>query len=258
LFLALSGRRWVITPAAKLKIAEFLIDKGADVFATDSNKRSLLVPAAQNGHLALMERLMGMGLSIAGSKEILMEAAEGGSVEVVKFLMEKGADPNEKGTHGGTPLHEAARKGHIEVVKLLLDAGASASAKEEYTGAVPLMRAVDAENLECVKVILENAKDTIDIRDSYHKRSALLMAIKDNKIEIAHYLIRSGASLSVSDKKGQTALHYAAKLGLKETVDLLLEKGANINMKDKKNALPYMVAFGKGHEELADLLKPKK
>src|SRR5262245_46631445 len=54
----------------------------------------------------------------------LHEAAKHGYVDIVRFLLEQGADPNarEKGdnTH---PLHWAAAQGHLDTVRVLLDAG---------------------------------------------------------------------------------------------------------------------------------------
>jgi hypothetical protein len=46
-------------------------------------------------------------------------------LEVVKFLLEKGADFNMVNNYGWTPLHAASDNGHLEVVKLLLEKGSS-------------------------------------------------------------------------------------------------------------------------------------
>ena len=67
--------------------------------------------------------------------KLLVAAAGNGHKEVVKFLIERGADPDEnwlsvktsdkkKVRYDTTPLYEAATYGHTEVVHLLLDKGA--------------------------------------------------------------------------------------------------------------------------------------
>jgi ankyrin repeat protein len=54
----------------------------------------------------------------------LFSASSIGHVEVVKLLLEKGADMTAADNEGWTPLNSASLDGHIEVVKLLLEKGA--------------------------------------------------------------------------------------------------------------------------------------
>ena len=49
---------------------------------------------------------------------------ENEELEVVKLLVDAGADPNIKTTNGLTPLHNAAIVGNVDVVIILLEAGA--------------------------------------------------------------------------------------------------------------------------------------
>jgi ankyrin repeat protein len=58
-------------------------------------------------------------------------------VQIVRDLLDAGADPNATGEDGYTPLHHAARRESAEIVRLLLDHGASASLLNRY-GATPL------------------------------------------------------------------------------------------------------------------------
>eukprot|EP01063_Lacrimia_lanifica_P022628 TRINITY_DN30169_c0_g1_i1.p1 TRINITY_DN30169_c0_g1~~TRINITY_DN30169_c0_g1_i1.p1 ORF type:complete len:498 (+),score=211.86 TRINITY_DN30169_c0_g1_i1:62-1495(+) len=60
----------------------------------------------------------------AGTYSPLSEAAAGNAVAVTKYLLEHGADPNQKGEHCRTPLHRAVMNEHEEVVPLLLEGGA--------------------------------------------------------------------------------------------------------------------------------------
>ena len=48
-------------------------------------------------------------------------AAWNGHVQIVKYLLSKGASPQAKSKHGSTPVHAASEKGYTEIVRLLLD-----------------------------------------------------------------------------------------------------------------------------------------
>jgi ankyrin repeat protein len=54
-------------------------------------------------------------------------AARKGNLDVVKLLLENGANPNAVDNSKNTPLHKAAGNGPTEVARLLLDSGADAT-----------------------------------------------------------------------------------------------------------------------------------
>ena len=64
-------------------------------------------------------------------------AANKSHKETIELLIAKGADVNEKGKYGRTPLHEAATYGHKEVAELLIAEGADVNAKDKW-GMTPL------------------------------------------------------------------------------------------------------------------------
>eukprot|EP00919_Chromeraceae_sp_WS-2016_P063513 GHVR01150187.1.p1 GENE.GHVR01150187.1~~GHVR01150187.1.p1 ORF type:complete len:155 (+),score=10.76 GHVR01150187.1:1-465(+) len=83
-----------------MELVMFLVDKGADVNATDKDRRNALMYASMNGHL-----------------------------EVVKFLIEKKADVRATGRFGKTSLIHASNGGHMNVVIFLIEEGAHVNAE---------------------------------------------------------------------------------------------------------------------------------
>ena len=87
-------------------------------------------------------------------------AATGGHLEVVRTLLEVGADKDKATTDtGATPLFTAAVIGHLEVVRTLLEAGADKDKASTDTGATPLFMAAENGHLEVVRTLLEAGAD---------------------------------------------------------------------------------------------------
>lgn len=141
---------------------------------------------------------------------LLIKAARFGHKEVVKKLIEKGADVNQ---YGGiyTPLITAASNGYDEIVGLLLDAGAYVNAeKEAGTRAFELAFLYKERNW----------------------RNCLLRLIE---VE--------GFDYDFQDKKGNTPLIHAATYGDAEIVRRLLEKGADATIRNNEGKTAFMVAY---------------
>jgi ankyrin repeat protein len=142
-----STKRTAIYCAAfggKTKIVEYLISKGAQVdisgvHDSGGHGRTPLTAALLQDqrpiakeilkdYLATAEALIKGGAHLeypnGDGETALMFVAGRGKLELVKFLLAKGADVNAKGKRAQTALFYAAWGGHLETVKLLLTAGA--------------------------------------------------------------------------------------------------------------------------------------
>ena len=76
-----------------------------------------------------------------------MVAADGGQLDVAKFLVDKRADVNARDSDGSTPLMLAASMGHLNIVKFLVANGADVNASSK-NGGISLMAASFKGNLD--------------------------------------------------------------------------------------------------------------
>ncbi|OWF44955.1 myotrophin-like [Mizuhopecten yessoensis] len=83
----------------------------------------------------------------------LQWAIQNGDINSVKEQLSKGASVNEI-VKNRAPLHFAADYGQVEVLKLLLEKGADVNVKDKYD-ITPILAAIYEDHVECVKILLE-------------------------------------------------------------------------------------------------------
>lgn len=113
-------------------------------------------------------------------------AASEGKLEIVKKLVELGADVNMRGgTFNGGAINNAASEGHIEIVKYLLSCGAEMDVSEPERN--PLFGAIHGGHVNIAKLLIESGIDTsIKYNGKYMTNmDALAFAIERGQKEIA-------------------------------------------------------------------------
>ena len=130
----------------------------------------------------------------------LVEAAASGDLDAMRFLLQKGVDPNTVVPKDGTPLIVAARAGHFEVVRLLLTVGAHVD--QVVPGDEnPLIQAAWNGRLEIARLLLEAGADpnvrVVANRSSLQPdgelRTPLRMARREGHRDLEHLLLEYGA-----------------------------------------------------------------
>jgi ankyrin repeat protein len=253
-----------------LEIVNALLDKGADVNMVnmvDYDKRTALMFAVDRlnfravwkeeivDHKKKNSELINLGNKI--NLETALDDVEKKinlNINIIKALLEKGADVNMVDYKKRTALMKVARgyKGELDIVKALLDKGADVN-KVDDEGKTALMLAAYEGTLNTVKTLLDKGAD-VNMVD-HDKRTALMLAVGyTRKLDIVKALLDNGADVNKVDHEGKTALMTAAKYGDLEGVKALLDKRANVNIQDKygKKAIDY----AKTKEIKSTLLSP--
>jgi len=188
----------------------------------------------------------------AWSEEIHI-AAQKGDLAAVKAIVESGAESvDSRDADGRTPLHLASRGVHIEVIRYLVDNGADLDALDSNQIA-PLHSLTSRNHSQGIELLLSRGAD-IDILD-YQNNSPLHYAAMSNHIEAASILVENGASLELKENYGRTPLILCAReRGGPEMTRLLLEAGAEVNAKDRASSTPLELAAWRGKAEVVDIL----
>ncbi len=149
----------------------------------------------------------------AAGRTPLRHAAQGGQIDLVRILLEKGAD-TEKG-NGQTPLFMAVWSNHMEVATLLAEKGATLNL---YTAAA-LGRSEKVR--EFLAADSAAAKSKLPEGDT-----PLTYAARGGHKEACAILLGAGADPSALDREQRRPLDRAASPGV---VDVLVERGADVN-----------------------------
>ena len=92
----------------------------------------------------------------------LWTAARKGDAAEVAALLDKGADVNARFRYVMTALFKAAERVNTEVVKVLLERGADATVKDTFYGATAMSWALNHDHYEIVRAILEKSPQNVD------------------------------------------------------------------------------------------------
>jgi ankyrin repeat protein len=151
--------------------------------------------------------------------------------ETIKFLMEQPGNSVSKLTHDGrTYLHWAAQRGNIEVIEYLLSKGAKVNIMDTH-GATPLLAAAGSgqQNTKIYDNFLAHG-DNLKTNLSGDGANALLLAIPNDKdLALTNYFVSKGLDLKSTDAEGNNAFAYAAKSGNIDLMKTLQQKGVAVS-----------------------------
>ena len=202
--------------AGQLDAAQLLVQHGADVHQVNHGGSSLMEAATYSGNPDTVHWLGHKGLEIG-----ILELCAIGDIEGVTSVLE--TDPtriDQRDRRGLTALHHAARCGHVELIKTLIERGADIHAANRH-GHVPLSIAVEDSQIESTECLLANGADP-NARGGHYRGTVLHRAVLHRSLPNVIALLNAGADPNRRDANGKTPLHDAIGMGNRRIVEKML------------------------------------
>lgn len=263
--------------------ARRLIAAGADVNAADDTVQSAFLIAASEGYVELLDLTLKHGADVRSLDSYrgtaLIRAAERGHAAVVGRLIQAGVSVDHVNNLGWTALHEAVLLGkgtpqYVDTVRLLVAAGADRAKPAERDGVTPVQGARKLGQ-DAVSAVLETerpgspaaallaaatsgdangvaaalaAKAPIESADD-NRRTALLLASLNDRVEVARLLVALGADPDAQDDRKDSAWLVTGVTGSVAMLETLLPAHPDLALRNRFGGVSVIPASERGHVE---------
>jgi ankyrin repeat protein len=190
-----------------------LVATGVPVDAKSRQEFTPLHMAARAGHVEIVKWLLDKGAKVngrtkaqpgyPGSETALFLAVIAQKESVVECLLKHGANPNLKSSDTTSALAEATQHGNRTLMALLIEHGALLNPKGDFS---PLFTAVSMKNLDTVKLLIKHGAQ-INEKVLPYAGSFLSSAASSKWLAGIEYFLNLGLAVNEPDQEGQTALH---------------------------------------------------
>ncbi len=176
------------------------------------------------------------------------QAVRDGRLNMVRFLLESGAEVDPRDNGGMTPLHMAALYGHKAIAELLLEHHATVNAQTKEWNKTPLHLATEKRYKTVVDALVNHGAD-VNLQNSLGE-TPLLLGVASRAIVEA--LLAKNANVNLRSKQGYSPLHGAVHNP--EVVKMLLARGADVNAVAQDGPTALHAAVFAGNIPSAELL----
>ncbi|KAJ7999937.1 hypothetical protein DPEC_G00199580 [Dallia pectoralis] len=194
-----------------LEVCYMLVQAGAKLDVQDKSMRTPLLEAIVNNHVGVTKYLVHSGACVYHTEEDgytgLHHASKLGSLEIVTLLLETGqVDINAQDSGGWTPIIWAAEHKHIQVIRALLNRGADVTLKDKEMN-VCLHWASFAGCAEIAEMVLNAGCPLSSV--NMHGDTPLHIAAREGFFECVTLFLSRGADIDIMNREGDTPLSLA-------------------------------------------------
>jgi ankyrin repeat protein/L-ascorbate metabolism protein UlaG (beta-lactamase superfamily) len=214
----------------RFELAKRLVKFGADINKQGENNDTPIMYACLYGDKSLYDWMISHGASTGAREDnrIFNFTAMGGNTDIARDLVNRGFDVNLLTSNGINPLHRAILSGKREMIQFLLDNGADVNQKMGGVyQATPLLLAISRNDLQIAEMIMKN-NPNFHLTNAYGT-DAFLEAINMGNFELLRLMFQYGYKINNDGfEERNMPLHRAAFLH-PEMIGYLIQNGADIN-----------------------------
>ncbi|XP_029832405.3 transient receptor potential cation channel subfamily A member 1 homolog [Ixodes scapularis] len=257
------------------EVVRLLLEHGANVNAVDKKGLTAVHIAAKEGSLDALRTLCSDAdkdlvngerpLEQQQAAELLSRkdkqqmtplhyAVEGKHLEVARYLLERGVNPDAPSCTGHTALHLAAMHCGEAMCRLLVEHGATLDALAEENR-TPLLLAATSDRAPIVAFLLDRGAGLEDC--DVHGNTALLSAVDGGGVDVVRLLLARGAEVGRRNDRDQNVFHLAVLAKNADVLQELLDVRNSeflINAKDSNGDTPLHHAASNAFLDIVQLL----
>jgi uncharacterized protein len=217
-----------------------------------------------------------VNVTAADGSTALMWATYNVDHEMVRALLERGAEADVISSFGSSALTEAVKLSDVDLVRALLDAGADPDSPNQ-DNQTALMLAAQLGSLPIAEMLIDKGADVRAV-ETFRGQNALMWAAANNHPDIVDLLLEHGAGADVAMRAksddwerqmtsepraqfrntgGLTALLYATRAGCYRCAVALVDAGADINQPNPDGVTPLLNALDNRAFDIAMFLLDK-
>jgi len=221
-----------------LDAVKVLIEAGADVDAQSSTGNTALMLAIDRGKIDVATTLIdsGANLEIKGQKgwTALHNAASGGDKgyrEVAEALLKANASVDALSETMLTPLHEAAGKSLTDLVRLLVDHGANVNARDKFNNTPLRMCASNAQSFASLDSFKQTVQTLLDAGADINagttiNTTSLHSVVKWGNPDAVRFMLDHGADPNVRTTKGELPIDFAKEPAIRALLEPVTKAAA--------------------------------